>query len=688
MAPLLLKTNSHRVAVILLCYLLANFVSAKEPIRIATLEWAPFIGSNLPNKGYTAEVITAAFAHTKHEVKIEFVTLARGKKLLHQGLIDGYITPYNSIKEAEHHLVSLPFHGDSMGLLKPKPLHLPPLDPMSHQFDDYLEKLADYRFGIISGSVISSRFQALPASKVIYATNNLQNIDNLVQGKVDFIVIGKYSAADIITNHRPHFIGKFEFLQSQNSNKGFRLAFSNKNPNHLSLVESFNQGLSAITQNGVLNKLNEKHGLYPPKSLADTKTLTIGTVNNHDMLMLKELTSAFEKAHTDINLEWRIYDENTLRSRTLSDLAISDGQFDIVTIGLQELPVWSKNKWLSPIRNLPDTYEVADIFSHLAAAHSYEGDLYGLPFYAESSVTYFRKDLFAKAKITMPKQPTYRDIMKFAKAIHRPREGIYGVCLRGKVGWGENMGLFTTMVNAYGGKWFDENWQPQIYTKPWKEALNNYSALITKYGPPKPTRNGYNENLQLFIKGKCGIWIDATIASSSIFNSELSHVSDVVGVVKAPMEKSKIGINWLWAWSFAIPESSKNKRAAQQFITWATSKDYINIVANKIGIKAIPQGTRKSTYNNQAYRASVPYSSVMFEAMLEASKQGEAVNDKPYKGIQFVEIGEFPAIANQVGQLVSEVIQGKIKPDAALKKAQNFTKLQMALSGYYEDKSP
>ncbi|WP_448547754.1 extracellular solute-binding protein [Thalassotalea fusca] len=664
---------------------MTSVASAKEPVRIATLEWAPFISTQLPNNGYTAEVIKAAFEHTNYNINIEFVTLARGRKLLEQGLVDGYITPYNNIKEAEHHLLSLPFHGDSMGLLKPKSLSVPPLESLSNQFDDFLEKLANYRFGIIKGSIISPRFKALPASNVTLATNDLENIDNLMQGKVDFIVIGKYSAAEIITNQRPHLIGKFEFLQSRDSNKGFRIAFSGKNPNHLLLRDSFNNGLKEITQNGMLEKLNQKHGLYPSKRHTDNKTLTIGTVNNHDMLMLKTLTSAFEKAHTDIILEWRIYDENTLRRRTLSDLAISDGQFDIVTIGLQELPVWSKNKWLAPIKNLPDTYEVDDIFSHLIAAHSYKDELYALPFYAESSVTYYRKDLFAKAKLLMPKQPSYNDIMKFAKALHRPRDGTYGVCLRGKPGWGENMGLFTTMVNAYGGKWFDNKWQPQINTKPWQEALKNYTSLLTKYGPPKPTLNGYNENLQLFIHGKCGIWIDATIASSSIFDPELSHVSDIVGVVKAPIAKSKTGTNWLWAWSFAIPESSNNKQAAQQFITWATSHDYNNLVASEKGIKAIPQGTRRSTYDNKAYRASVPYSDVMFDAMLEASKQIEIDNDKPYKGIQFVEIDEFPAIANQVGLLVSEVIQGKIKPNNALKKAQNYTQLQMALSGYYED---
>jgi sorbitol/mannitol transport system substrate-binding protein len=671
-----------KFAVILIIYLFATEVQSKEKVKIATLEWEPFISSKLPNNGYTAEVIKAAFKNRGYDVVIEFVTLARGKKLLEQGLIDGYITPYGHIKETEEHLLSSPFHGDSIGLLKSKSLVVNSLETSSATFDDYIEQLARYKFGVIRGGLVSERFNFLPASNVHYSTNALQNIDNLAQGKVNFIVIGKYSAADIITNLRPHLIGKFEFLQTKESSNGFRIAFSNKSKKHLKIKKHFNKGLGEIELDGTLAELSKKHGIYPSKIADDKTILTVGTVNNRDMLILEELSSIFEKENPEIEIKWRIYDENTLRNRTLSDLAISDGQFDIVTIGLQEIPTWSKNEWLSPITNLPNDYEVSDIFQRLIDTHSYKNELYALPFYAESSVTYYRKDLFLKAGITMVAQPTYKDIIKYAEAIHNPTKGIYGICLRGKAGWGENMGLFTTMVNTYGGTWFDKHWLPKINSIPWKQALETYSFLITKFGPPQPTLKGYNENLQLFLAGKCGIWIDATIASNTLFDNELSLVSDHVGVVKAPTAVTSHGANWLWAWSFAIPANSQNKNIAQKFITWATSKSYINLVSQKKGIKSIPQGTRHSTYANHTYQASLPYADIMFEAMLDASEQGYKDSDKPYKGIQFVEISEFPAIGNYTGLLITEVIKGNITPEVALKKAQNHTKLQMDLSGY------
>lgn len=677
-----LNVAHYAVAVIWGINLYFSVALADTKIKIVTLEWEPFIGRMLPEQGYTAELITAAFESSGYTTEIEFVTLARGRKLMEQGVVHGYITPYGHIREAQNSLLSNVFYGDSIGLLKSKSLALNFQHASAIKFDDYISKLNDYRFGVLKGGVITKRFDSLPAENVHYAMNDLENIDLLSRGEVDFIVIGKFSAAELITNKRPHLIGRFEFMQTEESNNGFRLAFSKKNKHHIEIQSAFNKGLDIIKKNGVLARLNNKHGMYPPKR-ENNESITIGTVNNRDMIVLKELSSRFEKENPDIKIEWQIYDENVLRRRTLSDLAISDGQFDIVTVGLQEIPSWSKNSWLTALKRIPDSYEVTDIFQSLVEAHSFNGELYALPFYAESSVTYYRRDLFADAGLSIKQHPTYNDIVEYAKAIHNPDEGVYGICLRGKVGWGESLGLITTMVNTYGGKWFDMNWKPQFNTVEWKNALTMYSHLLLNYGPPEPWLNGYNESLAMFLKGKCGLWIDATIASNSIFDHELSSVSEVTGVVKAPVAKTPTGSNWLWAWSFAVSAQSSNAAKAEKFITWATSKSYIELVRITKGESLVPQGTRYSTYNSEPYRKSMPYVDVLLSAMTDASKQNSALN-KPYKGIQFVEISEFPAMGNAISLFMVEMLKGNISTELALKKAQNYTTLQMKLSGYYK----
>jgi sorbitol/mannitol transport system substrate-binding protein len=93
--------------------------------------------------------------------------------------------------------------------------------------------------------------------------------------------------------------------------------------------------------------------------------------------------------------------------------------------------------------------------------------------------------------------------------------GVYGICLRGKAGWGENMAFLTAMSNSFGARWFDENWNPSSTSRNGRRRWTDYLDLMTKYGPPGASNNGFNENLTLFQQGKCGMWIDATVAAAS-----------------------------------------------------------------------------------------------------------------------------------------------------------------------------
>lgn len=172
---------------------------------------------------------------------------------------------------------------------------------------------------------------------------------------------------------------------------------------------------------------------------AHAATLTIATLNNPDMIELKKLSSAFEKANPDIKLNWVILEENVLRQRATTDITTGSGQFDVMAIGTYEAPQWGKRGWLAPMTNLPAGYDLNDVIKTARDSLSYNGQLYALPFYVESSMTFYRKDLFAAKGLTMPEQPTYDQIAEFADKLTDRANGTYGICLRGKAGWGENM---------------------------------------------------------------------------------------------------------------------------------------------------------------------------------------------------------------------------------------------------------
>ena len=403
-------------------------------------------------------------------------------------------------------------------------------------------------------------------------------------------------------------------------------------------------------------------------------TLTIATVNNGDMVIMQRLSAEFERQHPDIKLDWVVLEENILRQKTTTDAATHGGQYDIVTIGPLEAPIWGRRGWLLPLEGrLTAAYEVGDLLKPIRDAASDQGHLYALPFYAESSLTYYRKDLFAAAGLQMPAQPTYQDIARFAKALHNPAKGTYGVCLRGKPGWGENMALFSTMVNTFGGRWFDESWTPQLDSPEWHNALSTYVDLLQKYGPPGSSSNGFNESLTLFENGRCGMWIDATVAASTLSNPKQSLVASTVGFAPAPVAVTPRGAQWLWFWGLGVPSATHHPEAAAAFVQWATSKEYIRLVADRYGWAAVPPGTRRSTYEQPQYLTSAPFAGLVYRSILAADPLHPTLKPVPYTGIQCIVLPAFPTIGSQVGQLIAAVLVGNLSVDEGLREAQAAT---------------
>ena len=445
----------------------------------------------------------------------------------------------------------------------------------------------------------------------------------------------------------------------------------------------FARGVAAFLVGVMLIQL--LHACGSTSSQASDRTqLTIATVNNGDMVVMQDLSQKFEAENPDIELRWVVLEENILRQRTTTDVASQGGQFDVMTIGAYEVPIWAKRGWLKSLDDLPAEYDVDDLITPIRQGLSQDGSLYALPFYGESSMLYYRKDLFDQAGIDMPANPTYAQVEDWASEVNDPDNGVYGMCLRGKPGWGENMAFITTMVNTHGGQWFDMDWQPQLDQPEWNEAVNFYVNLLREYGPPGASSNGFNENLALFSTGKCGMWIDATVAAGLLSNPEVSEVSDQVGFAPAPIADYPNGSNWLWTWALGIPQTSRSPEAAQRFITWATSKEYIQLVAEQSGWVSVPPGTRTSTYENPEYQAVAPFASTVLNSIEAADIESPAANPTPYKGIQYVDIPEFQAIGTQVGQRMAAALAGQDSVEKALQQSQGVAERFMRHTGYIE----
>lgn len=413
------------------------------------------------------------------------------------------------------------------------------------------------------------------------------------------------------------------------------------------------------------------------------ETITIATVNNDDMIKMQGLTADFE-ARTGHKVEWVTLEENVLRQRVTTDITTKGGAFDVMMIGMYETPIWGKNGWLVPLDDMPAHYDVEDILPAVRGGLSYDGTLYAAPFYAESSMVHYRTDLMEKAGLEMPAEPTWAFIREAAAAMTDRENDINGICMRGKAGWGEGGAIATVLGNSFGARWFDEDWNAQFDSAEWKEALTFYTEMMAESGPTGYATNGFNENLSLFRQGKCGMWMDATVAAGWLAEDGKGGASEVAGKIGwavAPNTGKGKNAGWLWAWALAIPAGSQKVDAAKEFMAWATGPDYMRLVAFENGHASIPPGTRQSLYDNEIYQ-DVPFAQATLDAILAADPLNPTVDPVPYVGIQFAAIPEFAGIATEVSQEFAAAYAGQQTVDEALAKAQALTNDAMEAAGY------
>ncbi|MHB1627166.1 MAG: ABC transporter substrate-binding protein [Bacilli bacterium] len=416
-------------------------------------------------------------------------------------------------------------------------------------------------------------------------------------------------------------------------------------------------------------------------------TITVATVNNPQMIQMEHLTKYFEAANPNIAVKYDVMPENVLRSKVTEDVATGAGKFDVVTIGSYEAPLWAKNGWLVNLSNEMNSqgaaavksYNVNDLLKPIRSALSYRNALYALPFYGESSMMMYRKDIFKKDHLVMPLHPTWSQVQHFAAVIKKDNKGITPIVLRGLPGWGEQLAPLDTVINAFGGEWFNMKWQPQFNNPATKKAVAFYVNLLRKYGETGAAADGFVECETLWSQGKGAMWVDATSAAPDFANSP---VAAKTGYAYAPTQVTSRGSHWLWSWALALDAAGKNQTAATKFIMWATSKQYAKLVVQHYGLAQSPPGTRYSILNNPALQKVAPWTRIEVNSIDTADPLHPTLHPVPYTGVQYVDITPFEGLGTQVSQDFAAAITGSTSVASALSKAQQQATQTMQQNGY------
>ena len=421
---------------------------------------------------------------------------------------------------------------------------------------------------------------------------------------------------------------------------------------------------------------------------AGGQTVRVAVVSNSNMIDIEKLTPQFEKLYPGIRVVYDTLNENNERSLIETDITTHANQFNAVMISNYETPIWAHNGWLVNLTPLlPASYDVNDLLKPIASALTYSGGLYGLPFYGESSMVYYRKDLFKAAGLTMPLHPTWTQIASFAAKLNNPSKGIAGICLRGMNGWGENLAALDTVINTSGGSWFDTSWRPQLTSSADTAATNFYVNLVRKYGEPGASNDGFTECESAYGQGKAAMWYDATVAAGLIATTYPS-VSHNTGYAFAPTGSPSgaagVPSGWLYTWSLSIPKGVPNQDATLKYIEWATGKQYIAYSGPKIGWANIDPGTRYSTYSLPQYKQAAGAFAPITLASINTANPNHPTNPTvsvPYIGVQFVDQPWFIALGTQVSQQIAAAIAGTESVSQALSTSQQDAQTTVSQAG-------
>lgn len=398
-------------------------------------------------------------------------------------------------------------------------------------------------------------------------------------------------------------------------------------------------------------------------------------VNNPQMVDLQKLTADSFTKDTGIKVNYTVLPENDVRAKISQEFSSQAGQYDVASLSNYEVPSYAANGWLSPLDDTvaaSSDFDQSDILEPMTKALTgADGKLYAEPFYGESSFLMYRTDVFEKAGVTMPDNPTWQEVADLAAQVDGVEDGMKGICLRGQPGWGQIFAPLTTVVNTFGGTWFDENWDAEVDSPEFTEAVDFYVKLVQDHGESGAPQAGFTECLNNLQQGKVAMWYDATSAAGSL-EADDSPVKGKIGYAAAPVVDTASS-GWLYTWAWGIQKAGKNQDAAAKFVEWASSQEYEELVAEKIGWSSVPAGKRASTYDNPDYQAAAaPFYQQTEDAITSADPDNPGVQPRPAPGIQFVAVPEFADMATQVSQDVSAAIAGKQTVEEALSTGQGL----------------
>jgi multiple sugar transport system substrate-binding protein len=405
---------------------------------------------------------------------------------------------------------------------------------------------------------------------------------------------------------------------------------------------------------------------------AEGQTVNVAVIPASYFDNLITLTPEFE-ALTGVRVRYDKVPPGQIRQKCVLDLSSKTGNISTHAADPMYLPLYATNKWTEPLERYLDDpkltdkawFRYEDILEAWRKADTVGSTVVGIPYDGEMTIQTYRKDLF-DAKGLKPAD-TLDDVLKNAKALHDPANRMWGFCLRGMAGAGQNMYIYPSIMGAFGARWFDSGGGIRVNSPEAVAALDWYVTSQVAYAPKAAQNWNWPDIADAFAQGTIASYIDGHTAATVIANPERSKVLGKIGFARWPKGPSGRRVSSIWNWAMpinsALPEPARI--ATWLFIQWATSEETqartsfrFNGPGRRYGVN------RMSMWRSADYTKTIGDAGEAFlQTSLDTLTNDTDVDWRP-------RVPQWPAIGETMAKIVQSALVGQVNPKQALDDAQ------------------
>lgn len=308
-----------------------------------------------------------------------------------------------------------------------------------------------------------------------------------------------------------------------------------------------------------------------------------------------------------------------------------------------------------PTLTSPDL-DLDDFFAGAMSTFENDEGIYGLPLQIESSLLFYRSDLFAEAGLEGPPE-TMEELRDYAAALHS--DDVAGFAMRGQGAAATSQ--IVNLLYSFGGQWLNEDGTSALDSPESIAALEFYADLMREYGPPGPAYLHWPEVTSLYAQGQVAMIFDA-----NVFRSIMEDPESAIDVVRentlyAPLPAGPAGrVPAVLVWGLSVNHASENPEAAWYFIQWALSKE--NQVETLLsGVPA----ARTSSWADEEFQQTAPESWI--EGSQTSFQAGQPDWNPPVTAV--------PEVRDAYGQAIVAALQGEDAAEALQQATQEIDRV-------------